>query len=246
MIKHLALLLALVFAGVAQGAISVIDVDEVDCTGLTNCESPSIDTTGSNVKAFVAIATSDGTPPNVTGCKWGGSGGTDMTLIAQSGAVQSFLNIEMYVTAAAPADNATAYCTFAAATGEGAMGIVVLAEAGTVGTAVQANGNGNRNVSNNVSTSADMWVLDAIYSVDSATGGPGPGTDQTGQMDIGVDGPVLFLRMSTEPHTDGTAEMGWLLGDGTASNHQWAWIGVPVSMFVGGGSAAPLLLRRRR
>lgn len=193
-------------------------------------ETPSFTVSGSNRVLYVGVILSDGPPAGVSNCKWGGSGGTAMTQIYDSGVVESFLELVWFRLIAPAASTTTVHCTFGATTSE--YGVIAIATQDTDqttpnGTIAGAHSNGyTPDPTVSVTSATGGLVIDTIgrFSNGNMTVGAGQTLLQHGQVSN-----VLNVSSSSEAGAASVA-MGWSgNAAGTVSNYQWVTAGVPLN-----------------
>jgi hypothetical protein len=224
------LLLALLFSLPSLAAPSVVASQVIAGAASTTGETPSFTVSGSNRVLYAAVILSDGPPSGVTNCKWGGSGGTAMTQIYDSGVVESFLELVWFRLIAPAASTTTVHCTFAASTSE--YGVIAVATQDTDqttpnGTIAGAHSNGyTPDPTVSVTSATGGLVIDAIgrFSNGNMTEGAGQTVIRQGQVSN-----VLNVSSSSEAGAASVA-MSWSgNAAGTVSNYQWVTAGIPLN-----------------
>lgn len=241
------LIAALVVLGAAPAlavAPSVVASQVVAGASSATGETPSFATSGSDRVLYAAVILSDGTPPAISSCKWGGSGGTAMSQVYDSTTVQSFLRLYWFRLVAPAVQTSTVHCTFAASTSE--YGVIAIAiqdadQGAPNSTITSANSTGfTPDPTLTVTSATGKLVIDAIgrFTGGNMTVGAGQTVIQQGQV-----ASTLNVSSSYEAGAGSTA-MGWSgNGVGTVSNYQWVLSGISVNEVGGGGaSAVPVFL----
>lgn len=189
---------------------------------------------GANRYLHAAVGIS-GSPPTVSAVKWGGSGGTDLTAVDQSGVVQSFMRLELWGLIAPTAQTSTLYASFSGTADEcciGGVSYTGVDQSTPRGTSAHATGNGSGTPPTvGVTASSGDLVVDGVYSLtDALTVGAG----QTERVNQANTGDITQLGMSEEAGT-GTVTMSWGHSS-TLGNWEWATAGVALKPVGGGGS----------
>lgn len=188
---------------------------------------------------YVKVILSDGAPATPTAVKWGGSGGTAMTLIDDTGVVESFLRACTYRLIAPTVQTSTVYVDFGATVSE----VVIIAEnwvdtdqTTPNGTIVSAHGTGfTPDPAVTVSSATGKTVTDYCgrFSDGNMTAAGGQTVIQQGQVSNVLNGSASYKAGAASVTT------GWSgNAAGTVSSYQWVSVGIPLNDVAGGGGPA--------
>lgn len=209
-------------------------------------ETATITPGGVNRFLRVTIIQSDGSPPGVDLVKFGstgGTGGTALTEIHDTGAVESFLRTIIYGLVAPATSAGTIYVEFPASCSEYVIEVEAWEDTDQTTpyeAAVEDNGNGftPQPTLNVPSTTTDQTV---VSSVGRFSGSPQT-DDETGQTTIETGDVDDFFQytMSQRPGQSGSTDMSYNdAGFGTVSN--WQWTAVAQALNGSGGAGAPVV-----
>jgi len=222
-------------------APSVNASESVDGITSATAVTPAFAVGGSNRVLYAGVHISGGSPGTVTACKWGGSGGTSMTQVYDSGVVESFLRLYVFRLIAPTAMTDTVHVTFNAAQDEYGLIAVAIQDCDQTtpnGTIVGANGNAlSPGPSVAVSSEVGGFVIDFVSRFVYGPSGlsVGAGQTQIKQGAAGSGSDYFSVASSSEPGATTTTMTWGDVGNGTISNWQWVQAGIPLKEVSGGG-----------
>jgi hypothetical protein len=206
-------------------------------------ETATITPGGSNRYLRVKIFQSDGSPPGVDVVKYGGSGGTSLSLVHDTGVVQSFLRILTYDLVAPSTGGGTVYVEFPASCSEYVIEVEAwedVDQGDPYDAMVDDDGTGftPQPTINVPSTTTDHVVVSDVYRLSAST----QDSDESGQTDIEQDGvgSVVQATSSQRPGQASSTDMSYTdSGAGTVSN--WQWVIQAQALNGSGGAGAPVI-----
>ena len=241
-----ALLLVMLIAPILDAAIAFDNAASTSsAANVSSLETGSWAIAGSERILIAGAMSGAGTPVAPSAAKWGGSGGTDLTIIGVSTNFATFGHMSQWRLVAPSASTTTLYVSWPSNQDETAIGgasYTGVDQTTPLGTQASATGAPISTAATvDVSSAAGELVVDVVAFLDnsgnitSLTAGAG----QTARVDIDLVGGLDFesFGMSEEAGA-ATVTMSWT---GTGTNTGWTIKGVPLKPSGGAPTCVPML-----
>lgn len=227
----------------------VTSVEYFDVASVTSITTAAMTASGANTGILVHVysASLGGSPAAPTAVRWGGSGGTNLAKLYDSGTYSTYINHSVWWLASPAAGSNTTYCLWGAAMDAQAVIAEIVQDAKQANPTIHSSSGTNTTPSDTATTVAGDLVIDSASWV-RAAGGSATATPTAGQTSIqeveGADidfggGGVAGLVSSYKVATGTSTTMSWTI---SATPDGWRAVTATINEVGGGGGSIAHIL----